>query len=74
MSSEPYAFNFETARDLVRLLKKNRNGEFQPDVETSYPQDTSENFVWAYVPSSITGTYDATVKAWQLVGATLGES
>lgn len=71
MSSEPYAFNFETARDLVRLLKKNRNGEFQPDVETSYPQDTSENFVWAYVPSSITGTYDATVKAWQLVGATL---
>lgn len=71
MSSEPYAFNFETARDLVRLLKKNRNSEFQPDVETAYPQDTSENFVWAYVPSSITGTYDATVKAWQLVGATL---
>lgn len=70
MAGEPFAFTFETARDLVRLLKKSKNGEFAPELSTLSPQDQSARFVWAYVPSSITGTYDNTVKAWKLVGAT----
>jgi hypothetical protein len=68
MSSDPFAFNYETAKDLVRLVKRTKNGEFAAELDTSLPVQKA-NFVWAYVPSSITGTYDTTIKAWKLNGA-----
>jgi prefoldin subunit 5 len=71
MSTDPFAFNYETARDLVKLLKRTRNGEFSAQIEADIPQDQSSKFVWAYVPASTTGTFNATVKAWELLGATL---
>ena len=70
MSNEPYAFNFDTAKDLVRLIKRTKNGEFAPEIDDTVPIDASHKFVWAYVPSNATGTYDTTIKAWKLNGST----
>ena len=68
MSSDPFAFNYETAKDLVRLAKRTKNGEFAAELDTSLPVQKA-NFVWAYVPAKVTCTYDATVKAWIIPGA-----
>lgn len=66
MSGDPFAFDYRTANDLVKLLKRTRNGEFAAELDSSVPVDTAPKFVWAYVPTSVTATYDSTVKAWKI--------
>lgn len=66
MSGDPFAFDYRTANDLVKLLKRTRNGEFAAELNDTIPLDQSAKFVWAYVPTSVTATYDSTVKAWKI--------
>ena len=67
---DPVAFEFETAKQLLRLLKKSKDGVFNSEVDDSIPLDHAPAFIWAYVPTTVTCTYDATVKAWIIGGAT----
>ena len=67
---DPVAFEFETAKQLLRLLKKSKDGVFNSEVDDDIPLDHSPAFIWAYVPTTVTCTYDATVKAWIIGGAT----
>ena len=68
--ADPVAFEFETAKQLLRLLKKSKDGTFNSEVDDEIPLDHAPAFIWAYVPATITCTYDATVKAWIIGGAT----
>ena len=68
--ADPVAFEFETAKQLLRLLKKSKDGVFNSEVDDSIPLDHAPAFIWAYVPTTTTCTYDATVKAWIIGGAT----
>ena len=68
--ADPVAFEFETAKQLLRLLKKSKDGTFNSEVDDEIPLDHAPAFIWAYVPATITCTYDATVKAWVIGGAT----
>ena len=68
--ADPVAFEFETAKQLLRLLKKSKDGVFNSEVDDSIPLDHAPAFIWAYVPATVTCTYDATVKAWIIGGAT----
>lgn len=67
---DPVAFEFETAKQLLRLLKKSKDGVFNSEVDDSIPLDHAPAFIWAYVPTTTTCTYDSTVKAWIIGGAT----
>jgi hypothetical protein len=67
---DPVAFEFETAKQLLRLLKKSKDGVFNSEVDDSIPLDHAPAFIWAYVPATVTCTYDSTVKAWIIGGAT----
>ena len=67
--ADPVAFEFETAKQLLRLLKKSKDGTFNSEVDDEIPLDHAPAFIWAYVPATITCTYDATVKAWIIGGA-----
>ena len=66
---DPVAFEFETAKSLLRLLKKSKDGTFNTEIDDSIPLDHAPAFIWAYVPPTVTCTYDATVKAWIIGGA-----
>jgi hypothetical protein len=66
---DPVAFEFETAKQLLRLLKKSKDGNFSADIDDTIPLDHAPAFIWAYVPATVTCTYDATVKAWIIGGA-----
>ena len=68
--ADPVAFEFETAKQLLRLLKKSKDGVFNSEVDDSIPLDHAPAFIWAYVPATVTCTYDSTVKAWIIGGAT----
>ena len=68
--ADPVAFEFETAKQLLRLLKKSKDGVFNSEVDDSIPLDHAPAFIWAYVPTTTTCTYDSTVKAWIIGGAT----
>ena len=68
--ADPVAFEFETAKQLLRLLKKSKDGNFNTELDDEIPLDHAPAFIWAYVPATITCTYDATVKAWIIGGAT----
>ena len=68
--ADPVAFEFETAKQLMRLLKKSKDGVFNSEVDDSIPLDHAPAFIWAYVPATVTCTYDSTVKAWIIGGAT----
>ena len=68
--ADPVAFEFETAKQLLRLLKKSKDGTFNSEVDDEIPLDHAPAFIWAYVPATVTCTYDATVKAWIIGGAT----
>ena len=67
---DPVAFEFETAKQLMRLLKKSKDGTFNAEIDDTIPLDHAPAFIWAYVPSTVTCTYDSTVKAWIIGGAT----
>ena len=67
---DPVAFEFETAKQLLRLLKKSKDGVFNSEVDDDIPLDHAPAFIWAYVPTTVTCTYDSTVKAWIIGGAT----
>jgi hypothetical protein len=67
---DPVAFEFETAKQLLRLLKKSKDGVFNSEVDDDIPLDHAPAFIWAYVPTTTTCTYDSTVKAWIINGAT----
>jgi hypothetical protein len=67
---DPVAFEFETAKQLLRLLKKSKDGTFNSEVDDEIPLDHAPAFIWAYVPATVTCTYDETVKAWIIGGAT----
>jgi len=66
---DPVAFEFETAKQLLRLLKKSKDGNFSAAIDDTIPLDHSPAFIWAYVPATIACTYDATVKAWIIPNA-----
>jgi hypothetical protein len=66
---DPVAFEFETAKQLMRLLKKSKDGTFNSEIDDEIPLDHAPAFIWAYVPATVTCTYDATVKAWIIGGA-----
>ena len=68
--ADPVAFEFETAKQLLRLLKKSKDGNFNTEIDDEIPLDHAPAFIWAYVPATVTCTYDATVKAWIIGGAT----
>jgi len=68
--ADPVAFEFETAKQLLRLLKKSKDGNFSADIDDNIPLDHAPAFIWAYVPATVTCTYDSTVKAWIIGGAT----
>ena len=68
---DPVAFEFETAKQLMRLLKKSKDGTFNSEIDDEIPLDHAPAFIWAYVPATVTCTYDATVKAWVIPGAVL---
>jgi hypothetical protein len=68
---DPVAFEFETAKQLMRLLKKSKDGTFNSEIDDEIPLDHSPALIWAYVPATVTCTYDATVKAWVIPGAVL---
>ena len=67
---DPVAFEYETAKQLLRLLKKSKDGTFNSEIDDTIPLDHAPAFIWAYVPATVTCTYDATVKAWIIGGAT----
>ena len=67
---DPVAFEYETAKQLLRLLKKSKDGVFNSEVDDDIPLDHAPAFIWAYVPATVTCTYDSTVKAWIIGGAT----
>ena len=67
--ADPVAFEFETAKQLLRLLKKSKDGNFNTEIDDEIPLDHAPAFIWAYVPATVTCTYDATVKAWIIGGA-----
>jgi hypothetical protein len=67
--ADPVAFEFETAKQLLRLLKKSKDGTFNSEIDDEIPLDHAPAFIWAYVPTTTTCTYDATVKAWIIGGA-----
>jgi len=66
---DPVAFEFETAKSLLRLLKKSKDGNFSAEIDDTIPLDHSPALIWAYVPATVTCTYDSTVKAWIIGGA-----
>lgn len=67
---DPVAFEFETAKQLLRLLKKSKDGTFNSEIDDTIPLDHSPAFVWAYVPATVTCTLPGTPPAWQIPGAT----
>lgn len=67
---DPVAFEFETAKQLLRLLKKSKDGTFNSEIDDTIPLDHTPAFVWAYVPATVTCTYPGTPPAWQIPGAT----
>ena len=67
---DPVAFEFETAKQLLRMLKKSKDGSFNSEIDDDIPLDHAPAFIWAYVPATVTCTYDSTVKAWIIGGAT----
>jgi len=68
---DPVAFEFETAKSLLRLLKKSKDGNFSAEIDDTIPLDHAPALIWSYVPSTVTCTYDSTVKAWIIPGAVL---
>ena len=66
---DPVAFEYETAKQLLRLLKKSKDGTFNSEIDDTIPLDHAPAFIWAYVPATVTCTYDSTVKAWIIGGA-----
>jgi hypothetical protein len=67
---DPVAFEYETAKQLLRLLKKSKDGTFSSEIDDTIPLDHAPAFIWAYVPATVVCTYDSTVKAWIIGGAT----
>lgn len=68
--SDPVAFEFETAKQLMRLLKKSKDGTFNSEIDDTIPLDHAPAFIWAYVPATVTCTFPGTPPAWQIPGAT----
>jgi len=66
---DPVAFEFETAKSLLRLLKKSKDGNFSAEIDDTIPLDHAPALIWSYVPATVTCTYDSTVKAWIIPGA-----
>ena len=62
----PVGFDFETAKEILRLVKKNKNGSLNRPIDSESPSLNNPQMVWAYVPSYQICTYDAEVKAWIL--------
>lgn len=67
---DPVAFEFETAMQLMRLLKKSKNGSFSAEIDDHIPLDHAPAFIWAYVPATVTCTLPGIPPAWQIPGAT----
>ena len=67
--ADPVAFEFETAKQLMRLLKKSKDGTFNSEVDDEIPLDHAPAFVWAYVPNNVLCSYDSGVGAWFISGA-----
>lgn len=67
---DPVAFEFETAKQLLRLLKKSKDGSYNSEIDDTIPLDHSPAFMWAYVPANVTCTLSGSPPAWQIPGAT----
>ena len=65
----PVGFDFETAKEILRLVKKNKNGSLNRPIDSEIPNLNDPQMVWVYNPANIDCTYDETIKAWLIPDA-----
>jgi len=60
----PVGFDFETAKEILRLVKKNKNGSLNRPIDSETPNINNPQMVFANLPEYQQCTYDDEVKAW----------
>lgn len=66
----PVGFDFETAKEILRLVKKNKNGFLNRPIDSETPTLNNPQMVFANLPGYQQCTYDDEVKAWLCPTAT----
>ena len=64
----PVGFDFETAKEILRLVKKNKNGSLNRPIDSETPIVQNPAMVWAYATEAGLATFDDTLNAWKLAG------
>lgn len=64
----PVGFDFETAKEILRLVKKNKNGSLNRPIDSETPIANNPAMVWAYVTDTALATLDDDLNAWKLAG------
>ena len=62
----PVGFDFETAKEILRLVKKNKNGSLNRPIDSETPNLNNPQMVFAVVPELQSCTYDDDIEAWLL--------
>lgn len=65
----PVGFDFETAKEILRLVKKSKNGLLNKSIDDETQNLNNPQMVWVYNPANIDCTYDETIKAWLIPNA-----
>ena len=60
----PVGFDFETAKEILRLVKKNKNGSLNRPIESETPNLNNPQMVFANLPEYQQCSYDDDIKAW----------
>jgi hypothetical protein len=64
----PVGFDFETAKEILRLVKKNKNGSLNRPIDSETPIVQNPAMVWAYATEAGLASFDDTLNAWKLAG------
>ena len=65
----PVGFDFETAKEILRLVKKNKNGSLNRPIDSETPSLNNPQMVIAFVSSSVLTVYNDDYKLFQIPDA-----
>lgn len=64
----PVGFDFETAKEILRLVKKSKNGLLNKNIDDETTIVQNPAMVWAYATDAGLATFDDNYNAWKLLG------
>ena len=65
----PVGFDFETAKEILRLVKKNKNGSLNRPIDSEAPSLNNPQMVIAFVSSSVLTVYNDDYKLFRIPNA-----